>query len=251
MSVRLSERDLRVLAKCAVCRWLTTSQLRRVYFPHVTLDAVRKSLRRLHDAGYLASHRGHRMAEALYGVGRTAKPLLEAKALTVELARTPPRQIEHMVAINDMRLAVEVEPERLAYFFAAWELGGLGWTHTLIPDAVFSLKPTTSGVFGLEVDCGTEPLKVLLNKMASYESGLPTFPAVRGVLFTVESPARLQALAAILHRSTPRLPICAAPAEDIQISGAFAPVFTRLGSSESKGTFWELCRDISSQSSCR
>ena len=60
MSVRLSERDLRVLAKCAVCRWLTTSQLQRLYFPHVTPDAVSKSLRRLHNAGYLVSHREHR-----------------------------------------------------------------------------------------------------------------------------------------------------------------------------------------------
>jgi hypothetical protein len=136
MNLRLSERDLHVLAKCAVCKWLTTSQLQRVYFPHVTLDAVRKSLRRLHEAGYLASHREHRMAEALHGVGRSAKPLLEAKGLAVA-ARTPPRQIEHLVGINDMRLAVEVEAERLAYFFAAWELSGLGWTHTLIPDAVF------------------------------------------------------------------------------------------------------------------
>jgi len=249
MSVRLSERDLRVLAKCAVCRWLTTSQLQRLYFPHVTPDAVSKSLRRLHNAGYLVSHREHRMAEALYGVGRNAKPLLEAKGLTVEIARTPPRQIAHMVGINDMRLAVEVEPERLAYFFAARELGGLGWTHTLIPDAVFALKPSPSGVFGLEVDCGTEPLKILVNKAASYESGLPDFPAVRGVLFTVESPARLQALAAAMHHGIRTLPICGATIGDIHQSGAFAPVFTRLGSAEAKGSFYELCPGHSSQPS--
>ena len=251
MSVRLSERDLRLLAKCAVCRWLTTSQLQRVYFPHVTPDAVRKSLRRLHDAGYLTSHREHRMAEALYGVGRNAKPLLEAKGLTVELARTPPRQIAHIIGINDMRLTVEVAPERLAYFFAAWELGGLGWTHTLIPDAVFALKPATSGVFGLEVDCGTEPLKVLVNKVRSYESGLPNFPTLRGVLFTLESSARLQALATALRRFVQSLSVCATTIGDIRMSGAFAPVFTRLGPSESRGTFWEMFPDCSSQGSSR
>jgi len=249
MSVRLSERDLRLLAKCAVCRWLTTSQLQRVYFPHVTPDAVRKSLRRLHDAGYLTSHREHRMAEALYGLGRNAKPLLEARGLTVEPARTPPRQITHMVGINDIRLRVEVAPERLAYFFAAWELGGLGWTHTLLPDAVFALKPATSGVFGLEVDCGTEPLKVLVNKVTSYENGLPNFPAVRGVLFMVESPARLLTLAAAIHHGIRLLPICAALIGDIHLSGAFAPIFTRLGSAEAKGSFCELCPAHSSQAS--
>ncbi len=251
MNLRLRERDLHVLAKCAVCRWLTTSQLHRLYFPHVTLDAVRKSLRRLHEAGYLASHREHRMAEALHGVGRNAKPLLEAKGLAVELARTPPRQIEHVIGINDMRLQVEMEPERLAYFFAAWELGGSGWTHTLIPDAVFALKPPTSGVFGLEIDCGTEPIKVLVNKVTSYQRGLPGFPAVRGVIFTVESPGRLQALAAVLRRGVQRLQICGATIGDIRTSGAYAPVFVDLSSSESSGNFWELCPERSSQGSCR
>jgi hypothetical protein len=42
-----------VLAKCGVSKWLSTSQLQRLYFPDVTPDAVRKSLRRLTDAGYL------------------------------------------------------------------------------------------------------------------------------------------------------------------------------------------------------
>jgi hypothetical protein len=252
MSLRLSDRDLHVLAKCAVCRWLTTSQLQRLYFPHVTPDAARKSLRRLHDAGYLVSYREHRMAEALYGMGWNAKPLLEAKGLTLELARTPPRQIAHIISINDMRLTVEVAPERLAYFLAAWELGVLGWTHTLIPDAVFALKPATNGVFGLEVDCGTEPLKVLVNKVRSYESGLPSFPPVRGVLFTVESSARLQALATAMRHFVQSLSVCAATIGDIRMSGAFAPVFTRLdSSSESRGTFWELCPDRSSQGSSR
>jgi hypothetical protein len=251
MSVRLSERDLCVLAKCAVSKWLTTSQLQRLYFPDVTADAARKSLRRLHDAGYLASHREHRMTEALHGIGRKAKPLLEAKGLTVDVARTPPRQIGHLVSINDFRLAIEAAPDRLAYFFSAWELGGLGWTHTLIPDAVFALKPATSGVFGLEVDCGTEPVKTLVNKVTSYESGLPNFPAMRGILFTVESPARLRALASSMrHRIWP-LPICAAPIGDVLVSGAFAPVFTKFGSRESTGIFWELCAEHSSQDSSR
>jgi hypothetical protein len=251
MSVRLSVRDLQILAKCAVSKWLTTGQLQRLYFQHVSLDAVRKSLRRLHEAGYLASHREHRMAEALHTVGPKGKPVLEAKGLAVELARTPPRQIEHMVGINDMRLAVEVEPERLAYFFAAWELGALGWTHMLIPDAVLALKPATSGVIALEVDCGTEPIKILVNKVTSYQNGLPNFPAISGIIFTVESPARLQTLATAIRHLVRPLPTCAAIIGDIHISGAYAPIFTHLNSSESKGSFWELCPEHSSQGSCR
>src|SRR6266849_3675495 len=38
VSVRLSERDIRVVSKCAVSKWLTTGQLARLYFPKVTPD---------------------------------------------------------------------------------------------------------------------------------------------------------------------------------------------------------------------
>src|SRR5439155_5428802 len=66
MSLRLSERDLRVLAKCAASNWLTTCQLWRLYCPDVTPDGARKSLRRLTEAEYLISIREHPMAEALF-----------------------------------------------------------------------------------------------------------------------------------------------------------------------------------------
>ncbi len=42
MTVRLTERDVRMLVKCALCRWLTTDQLKRLYFPEATLNAVQK-----------------------------------------------------------------------------------------------------------------------------------------------------------------------------------------------------------------
>jgi len=78
VNVRLSERDIRVVSKCAISKWLTTGQLARLYFPQVTPDAVRKSLRRLVEAGYLVVHREHQMTEALHDsdrrVGRHLRP---------------------------------------------------------------------------------------------------------------------------------------------------------------------------------
>ena len=46
MSVRLSERDLCVLAKCAVSKWLTTSQLQLGFILKLSLAWPMSSLRR-------------------------------------------------------------------------------------------------------------------------------------------------------------------------------------------------------------
>jgi protein involved in plasmid replication-relaxation len=129
MSLSLSERDLRVLAKCAVCRWLTAGQLQRLYFPDVTQDAARKSLRRLSTAEHLFSFRENPMAEALYGVGSEGKSLLATKGLEVQSCRTPPWQVEHLIGVNDIRISIEADPNRLAYFFASWELPQFQWGH--------------------------------------------------------------------------------------------------------------------------
>ena len=39
MTARLTDRDLRLLVKCAICRWLTTGQIQRLYFPKASLNA--------------------------------------------------------------------------------------------------------------------------------------------------------------------------------------------------------------------
>jgi hypothetical protein len=193
-SVRLSERDIRVVFKCAVSKWLTTGQLARLYFPKVTPDAVRKSLRRLVEAGYLLVHREHQMAEALHGLGPKGKVLLEAKGVTAEVTRKPPRQIEHMVGINDLRVAVEVSPLQVAYFFASWELPGLGWVHPVIPDAVVGLRLPERRTFLVEYDRGTETLPTLVAKLRGYEGGLSGIP-FRALVLVTDTASRLETLA--------------------------------------------------------
>src|SRR5437899_6821594 len=190
MNLRLSERDLRVLAKCAVSKWLTTSQLQRLYFPDVTPDAARKSLRRLSHAEYLISFRENPMAEALYAIGPKAKALLATKGLEVELCRTPPGQVEHLIGINDVRIAVEAEPSRVAYFFAFWELTQFQWEHALIPDAVFALKHPHRRTFLMEYDRGNETREQLSRKFLAYGQGLSGFPFDVVVLVT-DTPERL------------------------------------------------------------
>jgi len=182
---------MRVVSKCAISKWLTTGQLARLYFPNVTPDAVRKSLRRLVEAGYLVVHREHQMAEALHGLGPKGKALLEARGTPAEVTRRPPRQIEHLVGINDLRVAVEVRPSQVAYFFASWELQGLGWVHPLIPDAVVGLKLPDRRTFLVEYDRGTETLPTLVGKLRGYEGGLSGVP-FQALLLVTDTASRLE-----------------------------------------------------------
>lgn len=76
MNAKVTSRDERILGKCAICRWLTTTQIQHIYFPEASLNAVQKRLRKLTDAGYLRTHRQNPMAEAIYSVGPKGKPLV-------------------------------------------------------------------------------------------------------------------------------------------------------------------------------
>jgi len=227
VSVRLSERDIRVVSKCAVSKWLTTGQLARLYFPKVTPDAVMKSLRRLVEAGFLVTHREHRMAEALHGLGPKGKALLEAKGVSAEVTRRPPRQIEHMVGINDLRVAVEVGPLRVAYFFAAWELPGLGWVHPVIPDAIVGLHIPERRTFLVEYDRGTETLPTLVGKLRGYEGGLTGVP-FRALLLVADTVARLETLTRHIRKEAFLRRILGCVRAEVSAEGINAPLFLDL-----------------------
>jgi hypothetical protein len=227
VSVRLSERDNRVVSKCAVSKWLTTGQLSRLYFPKVTPDAVRKSLRRLVEAGYLVVHREHQMAEALHGLGPKGKVLLEAKGVTAEVTRKPPRQIEHMVGINDVRVAVEVGPTQVAYFFACWELSGLGWVHPVIPDAVVGLRMPQRRTFLVEYDRSTETLSTLVAKLRGYEGGLSGIP-FRALLLMTDTDSRLETVARHVRKEGFLRRILGCVRAEVSAEGINAPLFLDL-----------------------
>ncbi len=226
-AIRLSERDLRVITKCTVGKWLTTGQISRLYFSGVSADAVRKSLRRLADAGYLVNYREHQMAEALHGLGPKGKGLLETKGYSAEVARTPPRQSEHLIGLNDIRVAVETSNLRVAYFFASWEVQSLGWLHPLVPDAVLGLRLSGRQTFFLEYDRGTETLATVTKKLRFYEEGLSGI-RFRAVLVIAESSSRLETLARQLRKAGFFRRMLGALKNDILEAGIGAPVFRDL-----------------------
>jgi DNA-binding Lrp family transcriptional regulator len=146
--MRLVDRDKQILKKLEICKWLTTSQIQRLYFPHASLDAVRKRLRKLGAAGYIRSYQPDRMSEALHGLGAV------------------PKQVDHLVAINTIR--IHAEQAGAEFFYANWELGSFDWNYAVIPDAILK----TDSVYLIEYDSGTESLQQFKDKLRLYATSL-------------------------------------------------------------------------------
>jgi hypothetical protein len=178
LTMRLTERDKEILRKLECCKWFTTSQIQRLFFPGASLDPVRKRMRKLAGAKCLRSYQRHHMSEMLHGLGK------------------PPKQIEHLVGINDIRIAAE--KDNPTFFYAYWELGAFGWDYPIVPDAVCKIADT---LYLLEYDTGTETLAQLQAKFARYDCF--DFPYV--LLLCAETEKRLLKLKALASQTIPEV----------------------------------------------
>jgi len=176
--MRLTARDKEILRRLERCKWLTTSQIQRLFFPDVSLDSVRKRMRKLAGAKYLQSHQPHHMAEMLHGLGK------------------PPKQLQHLIGINDIRLAAEKEGP--AFFYAYWELHAFGWDYPIVPDAVSRVD---GKLYLVEYDTGTETLAQLQTKFSRYDC----FDFEYVLLLCVETGKRLHKLKALASRTVPEV----------------------------------------------
>ena len=173
--MKLTQRDKDLLRKLGRCKWLTTSQIQRMYFPGVSLDPVRKRMRKLAAAKYLRSYQRHRMSQMLHGMGK------------------PPKQIEHLVGINDIRIATE--REGVAFFYAHWELPAFGWDYPVLPDAICRVDRI---FYLVEYDTGTETLAQLQSKFRNYDC----FDFDYVLLLCAETERRLLKLKALAAETT-------------------------------------------------
>ena len=231
MTLRITDRDVRMLVKCDVCRWLTTAQVKRLYFAEATLNAVQKRLRKLSEAGYLRSHQEHPTAEAIHAVGPKGKPLVEEKGIEVAVGAEAPKQIEHLVGVNEIRIAVETGGANVAYFFAYWQLANLGWAHPVIPDAVFAVRTPELRTFLVEFDRSTETLDKLVRKLQWYDQGLSEFP-FEAVVVVTERTRRLDLLSRELRRRNLSLSVSASTLADALATGFFEAAFVMLPGGE-------------------
>jgi Replication-relaxation len=227
MTVRLTERDARMLVKCAVCRWLTTEQLKHLYFPHATLNAVQKRLRKLADAGYLRSYQEHPTAESIHAVGPKGKALVEERGVEAIAMSAAPRQAEHLWGVNELRLAAEQGSVPVGYFFAFWQLADVGWRYPVIPDAVFAVCAPERRVFLAEYDRGTETLDRLLGKLTRYADGLEGFP-FEAVLIVTEETRRFDLLSREMRLKGVSVPVLAGTLDKIRELGLWEAAFVEL-----------------------
>jgi hypothetical protein len=200
--MRVTDRDRRMILKVAAARWLTTTQIAELCFSGLSLEMTRRRIRLLRDMRYLRSVRSSAMAEAIHALGPRGPELLgRESAQRIRPERVLPRNLAHLMGINDIRIAVEraeaAHGITLAFFFAAWELQAHGWKLPLIPDAACRIERGRTSVTALfEYDRGEErPSYLLRTKFARYSAGLPGFPFSRVIVVaeTAELRDRLQA----------------------------------------------------------
>src|SRR5207245_979645 len=159
---------------------------------------------------YLISARAHRMAQALHTLGLRGREVLLDRGWPgeIRLEKSPPRQLEHFVGINDIRIAVTLAAGRegvaVEYFRPCWELHPQIWPFRVIPDAVamFTHAGNSARVL-FEYDRGFEPpAYVLRTKFERYAEGLEGFPFSQ-VVTVVETEARLAQLKEYTARHLP------------------------------------------------
>ena len=233
--LRCTERDKKLIVKCGICRWLTTTQIGRLYFPGASANAVQKRLRKLAEGGYLRTHREGLLSEALHAPGPKAKAVYEERGLEYPGPSEVSRQVAHLVGVNDIRIAVETGAVPVAYFFAYWQVAALGWAHPLIPDAVFGLVAPHRRHFAVEYDRGTEGLGVLARKLRVYDEGLPGL-ALEAVVIVTERVRRLGALGQEMRKGGFSLRVLSCAIADLQTTSMVDCLFHGL---DGKGS-WKL-----------
>ena len=199
--MRVTVRDRKLLAKLAAARWLSTRQVAALLFSNVSLEMARRRLRLLCENRYAFSWQHNSMAEALHSLDVKGREFLKERGweYAVKLERVPPKNLEHFLGINDIRVAVErcasSNGISIGFFYACWELQQRGWASAVIPDAACHLERAgASATLLFEYDRGQESAGyVQRTKFRPYARGLDGFPFSL-VIVVADSDARVEEL---------------------------------------------------------
>ncbi len=166
-------RDIEVLRVLARLRIAPTRALLRLCFAGIRRDTALRRIRRLFDGGLLSVAAQGVTSESLYTVGPQGRRLLRSLG-DDETPSAPRGGLEHHLAIVETWVGVVtlgIPEVSLQLARADWELREElgGGALAVIPDlfVVFE-RPTGPVAVAIEVDLGTEPLKVLHAKLAVY-----------------------------------------------------------------------------------
>ena len=172
LTVQLTVRDRELFNLLAKARWLSTSQVRRRFFPDVSANAVNKRLRKLTQAGYLYRVRPGLTAECFYRLAQKARGLCPDQSIV--LPRSLPVHLMHFTHINDVRLWLEAQVSQglpLHEFWSECELKSVGQTWPVVPDGLAALAlDGRVSLLAFEVDEGTEQPRLVLDKLIRYQA---------------------------------------------------------------------------------
>lgn len=174
----LQDRDWK-LFRCMVTMRVVDREHARIIGGFGSTTRVNEWLLKLTRAGYLKRRffpLKHGGSQGLYSLSKQGAALVDAAAHT--LNRKPARAaaselfLEHQLAINSIHILVKYRPIPVsAVSFVKWRAfqEPLSPAVSLIPDGYFELQ-TTTGMRAqfLEVDLGTEALRIWKQKIESY-----------------------------------------------------------------------------------
>jgi hypothetical protein len=194
-NVRITPRDLSILASIAENQFLTTSQIGGLHFP--SIHRTRKRLRQLHESKFIAKLKIPPGLETLspdsvHAVSRRGLSLLQLRGMVHEgiavpkISRRPGTLLflSHTLLRNSFRIALEnaikTHPD---IYLNNWSHDNTITKHVALPDsktqslrrvalkadALFKLRHQSNEIeFFLEVDNGTMALTRLSTKMNAY-----------------------------------------------------------------------------------
>jgi hypothetical protein len=238
--VQLTPRDKRILGKCADAQWLNTAQIHALFFNDKTLDAVRKRLRKLVEANYLKAVQTRYFIDSFHTLDDAGVTVVRLTRPGIQKHRAVPEHLEHLAAINDVRIAVEKSDANIRYFYAHWELSALGWKYPVIPDCAFSVAADRTSTCMVEIDRGTELTKDILKKFEGYATVALTFPFDAVLLLTMSPKGRSRSERLWAKTNRP-FGILLGTHADMLKDGMWRMQLRHLGDGMQTGTLKELC----------
>jgi len=173
---RLTERDVWLLEALAKMRFLTTGQISGLGFGG-SRWAANKRLRKLLDAGLVRVWVRHLAEENVYSIDRMGARQLGDPQDDEKAPRIPrglDANLDHLLAINEFRIALALGLEKaageIAWWRSDWELRG-NVRACVVPDAFFAVRwAGEERSYVLEADNNTRSVRQFLKKLLSYAS---------------------------------------------------------------------------------
>jgi Replication-relaxation len=172
--MRLTDRDRWILESLGKLRFGTTRQLADLHFEG-SRSAANKRLRKLLDGGLVRAWVRDLADDNIYALDRRGAALVggsESEVLPLSVVRGLDRNLEHLLAINDVRLGLALGlgkvGSELAWWRSDWELRS-SFRERLVPDALFAIQSGEGEqVFALEVENRSRSAKGFLKKLLGY-----------------------------------------------------------------------------------